>query len=79
MSNTGVNKQILNEWIEANNPGGLKKLAKNSDVSTRTIASVRLGVVPKSLLIRSALAKAVGSSIETLFGAMAVADKDKAS
>lgn len=41
-----VNLKLLNEWIEANGPDGVTKLAYTSEVSASLIHKMRSGRVP---------------------------------
>lgn len=62
-----VNRQIIDTWIKQNRPDGIAKLANKSLVPSNTIAKVRVGNVPRSELIRGALAEALDVKESELF------------
>jgi transcriptional regulator with XRE-family HTH domain len=62
-----VNRALIDAWVEKNAPDGVIKLAQKSKVSRHSIAHIRIGKVPRSELIRDALAIAIGVSEVELF------------
>lgn len=73
-----VNRSIIDKWIKKNGPDGIAKLANKSLVPSNTIAKVRVGKVPKSELIRDALARALDVLESDLFPTVGAAEKKSA-
>lgn len=73
-----VNRTIIDKWIKKNGPDGISKLANKSMVPSNTISKVRTGVVPKSDLIRNALAGALEVSESDLFPSVGAGEKKSA-
>jgi hypothetical protein len=69
-----VNRQIIDEWIKTNGPDGLSKLATKSKVPSSTIGRARRGIVPRSILIREALAEALESTEQAVFPTVGIED-----
>lgn len=69
-----VNRTIIDEWIRLNGPDGLSKLATKSRVPSQTISRARTGKVPRSDLIREALAGALDVTEDKLFPAIGAED-----
>lgn len=67
MRDRSVNKDIIDEWVDAHFPNAVFKLAEKSGVSARTIYSARAGQAPKRWVTRMALSRALRVSEETLF------------
>lgn len=70
-----VNRTIIDEWIKENGPDGMSKLAVKSKVPSNTISKVRVGMVPKSELIRDALSRALSVSEAELFPTVGAEEK----
>lgn len=62
-----VNREPIDKWINENYPDGQAKLGRKSQVSSNSIAKIRLGWVPKNRDARMRLAKALGVEHDTLF------------
>lgn len=74
-----VNREIIDNWIRANGPDGLSKLALKSRVPSNTIARIRTGKVPRSVLIREALAGALECSEDAVFPVVGATEEKQAS
>lgn len=68
--NRTVKRQIIDDWINANRPNGIGKLASDSFVSVYSLEKIRQGRVPMSFLIRQSLCKVLGVKEDELFPIM---------
>lgn len=66
-----VRRELIDEWIRSQPRDGVGELAKKSNVPTGSISKIRNGRVPKNVLIRRALAKALGVTESELFPILA--------
>ena len=62
-----VNLRVLNEWIEANGPDGVTKLAFHSGVSASLLHKTRAGRVPVRESKRLRICKEMGLAEDTVF------------
>lgn len=63
----GLNRPVLENWIQANGPDGISKLAVESAVSASTISKLRYGRVPVKSSTRLRLCKIIGVLEDVLF------------
>jgi transcriptional regulator with XRE-family HTH domain len=70
---------MIDSWISKNGPDGLAKLALKSKFSSHTLGRIRRGIVPRSILVREALAGALGCTEEIVFPVIGVTEDKQAS
>ncbi len=73
-----VKRELIDMWIRSQPRDGVGELAKKSNIPTGSISKIRQGRVPKSVLIRQSLAKAIGCTETELFPVL-TNGKEKAS
>jgi hypothetical protein len=70
-----VKRELIDEWVREAGRDGVGQLARKSNVPTGSISKIRNGRVPKNVLIRQALAKAIGVSEKDLFPAIGAGEE----
>jgi hypothetical protein len=65
--NRTVNRKYIDDWVDANGPDGIAKLALKAKVSSSMVQKARLGLAFKTEYRRRLLADAIGVKEELLF------------